>query len=104
MRHTNQHDYSLPIVIICNAFKVLIMLYAIFQREQDSLVTVGDVMASFLANPDPRTLGTCLMSQKHIRQGIQYPMKDHLQRTYILPSEQGRFNGHRREIWPQGWD
>lgn len=68
----------LSIVIICNALKVVIMVYAILQCGQDSLVTLGDVMASFLATPDPRTSGACLMSQKYVLQGTPYPMNDYL--------------------------
>ena len=48
------------VVIGCNLCKMAIMGYIAWKRPLEPLVTVGDAIASFLDEPDPTTIGSCL--------------------------------------------
>ena len=48
------------IVVVCNFCKMVIMGYIAWKRPPEPLVTVGDAIASFLDQPDPKTIGNCL--------------------------------------------
>lgn len=52
------------IVIFCNLCKTLIMFFVAFKLIWRPLITVGDGVASFLAEPDETTKGACLVTAK----------------------------------------
>lgn len=47
-------------VLVCNAVKLLCMVFILWRCEGKYLVTLGDAIASFLEEPDPETKGRCL--------------------------------------------
>lgn len=52
------------IVISFNVFKLMIMVWVLVTDRSEYLVTIGDAAASFLARPDPCTLGQCILSKE----------------------------------------
>jgi hypothetical protein len=56
----------LIIVIVCNAVKLLTMLWVVFMEQKDYIVTLGDGAASFLERPDPTTERMCILSKTEI--------------------------------------
>jgi hypothetical protein len=56
-------------VIICNLLKVLCMFLTVWKYKTETLVTVGDAIASFLDKPDPTTEGRCLSSKEDFVRG-----------------------------------
>ncbi|KAF2500873.1 hypothetical protein BU16DRAFT_431906, partial [Lophium mytilinum] len=50
----------MAIVIGCNFVKALVMLITFLDHRSAYLVTTGDALASFLARPDPTTVGCCI--------------------------------------------
>ncbi|KAK5754060.1 hypothetical protein LTS12_015814 [Elasticomyces elasticus] len=61
--------YILLAVIICNMIKSLSMLGALYWQRDGTLVTLGDALASFLAEPQSSTQGRCLMSKRDVGRG-----------------------------------
>ncbi|KPI43030.1 uncharacterized protein AB675_1873 [Cyphellophora attinorum] len=64
------YSANLPIVIIvmvCNLFKALAMLFVACWLGGRPLTTVGDAIASFLERPDPTTKGFCLLSRHRVQ-------------------------------------
>ena len=58
--------FSLPImitVIICSGVKMLVMSHIASGPLREPVATLGDAISSFLDDPDPTTLGTCLFSK-----------------------------------------
>ena len=74
------------VVIVCNFCKLIIMGYIAWKRPLEPLVTVGDAIASFLDEPDPTTMGSCLSG------------KDQFERT----SSSGQARGRTLRNWGQG--
>ena len=64
------------IVIACNLIKTVCMASIVWRQDSEPLVTLGDVVASFLTKQDPTTEGNCLAG-KHRYQGSEtsYPPK-----------------------------
>lgn len=60
-------------VIVANFLKVLVMLIVLRERETQYLVTVGDSVASFLANPDATTRHFSNKSKEEIRWYTEAP-------------------------------
>lgn len=56
------------IVILCNLAKILCMSLTIWKPASMPLLTLGDVIASFLDQPDPNTANNCLASKYRFRQ------------------------------------
>ena len=56
-------------VIVCNALKVGVMLFTLWTQKDDTLVTIGDAIASFLDYPDEYTKGRCMMTKKDAFKG-----------------------------------
>ena len=54
------------LVIICNLGKALCMAFVGFSKISNSLITMGDGVASFLRQPDPHTKGMCTATKKDI--------------------------------------
>ncbi|KAE8407621.1 hypothetical protein BDV37DRAFT_290332 [Aspergillus pseudonomiae] len=52
------------LVIVCNAIKVVCILFTIRLRRKELLFTVGDAIASFMEYPDRTTLGRCWVDRK----------------------------------------
>ena len=56
------------VVVICNAVKVVCMLWIAKKRDDlEPLTTIGDAVASFLDEPDKATLNHCLAHSKTFR-------------------------------------
>lgn len=63
-------QYSLPltmIVIGANVIKASILCYMAVTTTELPILTIGDAVASFLQQPDRRTMGRCLMSAVRVR-------------------------------------
>ncbi|OQE00902.1 hypothetical protein PENSOL_c005G01007 [Penicillium solitum] len=70
-------QYSLPlviVVIIANFVKAAILCYMAVRMAEVPLLTTGDAIASYLSQPDRRTLGRCLVPGGRVR-GICYTGK-----------------------------
>ena len=48
------------VVIICNIVKLSCMVWIAWRQDSEPLVTLGDVIDSFLKSPDKYTAGNCL--------------------------------------------
>ena len=75
------------IVVLCNFAKALCMSLTIWKLSSMPLLTLGDVIASFLDRPDPHTANNCLASKYRFR-GPKYAC------SKILPSSISIFSGH----------
>lgn len=73
-----QFLFSFPIclaVILCNTIKVICMLLTAYGKRKQVFLTTGDVISSFMGNPDVTTRGRCLLSRLSITGGLQlWPM------------------------------
>jgi hypothetical protein len=58
----------LYIVIACNVVKVILMALILWLLNQDTIVTIGDAIKSFLQTPDHTTEDCCLMSSRNINE------------------------------------
>ena len=56
-------------VSLLNLISLLATSLALLRSPSAPLVTVGDAIASFLANADPTTHGTCLLTKADLRKG-----------------------------------
>lgn len=54
--------HILVAVLVCNSIKSALMLWTFWYRRQETFVTFGDAIASWLDEPDHLTRGDCLMS------------------------------------------
>ncbi|CAM1501052.1 Fc.00g102140.m01.CDS01 [Cosmosporella sp. VM-42] len=59
----------LGVVAILNLLFVLALVLAIARPSFEPLVTLGDALASFLADPDPTTQSACLMTKAEVQRG-----------------------------------
>lgn len=75
------------IVVLCNFAKTLCMSLTIWKPSSMPLLTLGDVIGSFLDRPDPHTANNCLASKYRFR-GPKYAC------SKILPSWISIFSGH----------
>jgi hypothetical protein len=62
--HTSIH--IMGIVIVLNILKTLVLVYAAFGIKESPLLTIGDAIATFLANPDPNTKNMCLVTKPQL--------------------------------------
>ena len=63
--------YILIAVVICNAVKVLVMLITFWKQKAETLVTLGDAVASYLDDHDPTTRGQCLSTKRDVTKGLK---------------------------------
>jgi hypothetical protein len=64
-------QYSLPltiVVIVVNAIKAIILCYMAIATSETPMLTTGDAVASFLQQPDKKSLGKCLMPGMEIQE------------------------------------
>ncbi|CAG8028113.1 unnamed protein product [Penicillium nalgiovense] len=59
------------VVIGCNLIKLICALLTARDGREDLFLTIGDAVASYLACPDPRTEGMCLLSRGLVNRGAQ---------------------------------
>lgn len=52
------------VVISCNLTKVVVMIIVLYQIHRTHLVKTGDVISSFLQDPDPVTVGYATASER----------------------------------------
>lgn len=64
----NFNPQLMAIVLISNAFKAAILLYAALRPPKEPLLVLGDAIESFLSAPDGASGGSCLASAKDVRQ------------------------------------
>ena len=86
----------LLIVIACNLSKTLVMGFMAFRLTWQPLITVGDGVASFLAEPDDTTRGACLLTAKIAQRN------DWTNRTYPfmwIPKHTRGFDTASRRRW-----
>lgn len=63
-------QFSLTIlywVIATNVAKIILMTITLWRLNEQTLVTIGDAVKSFLREPDPSTEDCCLMSRRNIK-------------------------------------
>ncbi|KIX98119.1 uncharacterized protein Z520_06199 [Fonsecaea multimorphosa CBS 102226] len=68
------YNGNIPIiatVLVCNAIKIVGMLFVAFRLEDNPLITVGDAVESFLNENDKSTEGFCLLSKSDVVMGMQ---------------------------------
>lgn len=53
-------------VMICNSVKIVLMLWTLWHQHEETLVTFGDALASWLDEPDCLTEGRCLMGKDEV--------------------------------------
>jgi len=63
--------HILVAVIICNLIKSAAMFWTLLRQRENTLVTFGDALASWLESPDTNTTHRCLMSKKDILHSSQ---------------------------------
>ncbi|KAK5697818.1 hypothetical protein LTR17_023785 [Elasticomyces elasticus] len=61
--------HILVTVIVMNACKSVCMFLTLYQQKDETLVTIGDALSSFLDRPDERTKGRCLMAKVDMSKG-----------------------------------
>ncbi|KAF4974688.1 hypothetical protein FZEAL_8435 [Fusarium zealandicum] len=70
----NVNGPLLSVMVIFNLLLVLSLIVALAlaltRRSFSPLVTLGDALASFLADPDPSTQDCCLISKTEVKQGF----------------------------------
>ena len=54
----------LIIVVIVNLVKLVCMLHTVSSNDTNTIVTLGDAIASFLQDPDSSTIGRCTLSER----------------------------------------
>jgi hypothetical protein len=98
-------NFSVPlaiVVIVFNVIKALALLVGISQLRNDSMLTVGDAVMSFLQRPDSSSLSMCLASQADIHrsnlrwQELQQPRA---YRTKRLMWSSSVKKGEQRIVW-----
>jgi hypothetical protein len=73
-------QYSAPlmlVVVMIGLLKTGTMLYIAFVVSDEPMLTIGDAISSFLAFPDLRTRGMCLLDKrlKHFEPGVSYAQR-----------------------------
>ncbi|KAF2023861.1 hypothetical protein EK21DRAFT_118353 [Setomelanomma holmii] len=53
----------LYVVIVCNVIKLGLMVFILWRLDEETVVTVGDAVQSFIKQPDTSTSDCCLMSR-----------------------------------------
>ncbi|KAJ9612192.1 hypothetical protein H2200_003789 [Cladophialophora chaetospira] len=59
------------VVLICNAVKLVVMLFVALRLKDHPLITVGDAVESFLNDNDKTTEGLCLLSRKDVIRAVR---------------------------------
>lgn len=73
-------EYSAPlmlVVVLIGLLKTATMLYIAFRIRDVPMLTIGDAVSSFLAVPDAKTKGMCLLdkSLKHFEPSVSYTQR-----------------------------
>jgi hypothetical protein len=64
----------LAVVILCNAVKLVVMLWVLLSmKDSDFVVTLGDAAASFINRPDPTTESFCVFSKEAVQSEVAHP-------------------------------
>ena len=61
--------FVLAAVVACNFIKAIIMLWFLLSQHEETFVTFGDALTSWLENPDVTTKNRCLMSKLEVAVG-----------------------------------
>jgi hypothetical protein len=62
---------AVTICVLIKTVTAIIITTILGRRNQESLVTLGDAISSFIRHPDKTTLGMCTMGQLRMRRVIQ---------------------------------
>jgi len=81
------------VVIACNLVKAAVLAFIFFTIKDNPLMTMGDAVASFTADPEERTKQLCLMSKADIE--FWKPFDGHTAADLAVP-----YNGERKR-WSQ---
>lgn len=60
-------QFAVPIMVVvlcCNFVKLLAMIITLWKCKEESFVTLGDALHSFLESPDANTAGMCIATKK----------------------------------------
>lgn len=68
--------YFMIVVLLCNVFKLAIMVYTLLKHHSDSLVTLGDAASSFLQRPEGLTESRCTLSTQELFDSYGEPSKN----------------------------
>lgn len=61
----------LYIVIACNMLKVTLMIIVLRWMNQETIVTIGDAIQTFILEPDILTQDCCLMTSHDMKQALE---------------------------------
>jgi hypothetical protein len=95
----------LAAVIACNLIKSAAMLWTLFRQRENTLVTFGDALASYLESPDRSTTSRCLLSKKGLRRSTGKPLSPAFDPNNPLPISFSRlrvyhwYNAVSRKRW-----
>jgi hypothetical protein len=76
------------VVLVLNAAKAFLMCMTAFGATEPPMLTVGDAIASFLANPEPHTEGMSLVSKEDV---VKEKKLENLKRPRIFHATQTRW-------------
>ena len=82
------------IVVICNIAKILCLLFLLLLPEFRPLITVGDVISSFLCCPDESTMDIGVICTLDLQQAKAYGMTKHRSLLKYVPPRK-TFKMHR---------
>jgi hypothetical protein len=67
-------EFSISIlvaVILCNLIKSAAMFWTLFRQRENTLVTFGDALESYLESPDRSTASRCLLGKKELLRSME---------------------------------
>ncbi|KAI0847467.1 hypothetical protein F5Y00DRAFT_271216 [Daldinia vernicosa] len=70
---------TVTLCVIFKTFTAVVVTVVLSRQNQAPLVTLGDVMESFIEKPDPVTAGMCTIGQTEIRRSMRFD------RCFLLP-------------------
>jgi len=85
----------LAAVIACNLIKSAAMLWTLFRQRENTLVTFGDALASYLKSPDRSTISRCLLSKKGLLRLTGKPLSPAFDPNNPLPIPFSRLHVYR---------
>jgi hypothetical protein len=83
------------VVIACNLIKSAAMLWTLFRQRENTLVTFGDALASYLESPDRSTTSRCLLSKKGLLRSTGKPLSPAFDPNNPLPISFSRLHVYR---------
>ena len=91
---------GLLLALACSVIQVACVFLIARHSKPEALLTVGDAIASFMANPDPSTTGRCMMSKSTVGRTWEAPWLPWLSRQRAPPKRDPTIS--YPEALPQG--